>query len=172
VEGCHGRRRTSATMSDVPFVSESPDGGNLSVARSLRRAVLDYRAGPTRPRPTWLHVGEPGGEQVCHDVRRDEPLDAALRVEVVSALLVRCREQPDRRSPVTSAPPTCWLARPGVLAWQDADRDWLSAGTTAYAEAGLPLTFVVVGPSGWWDPRSGELVEWKRLRDRSRKVPG
>ena len=144
----------------VPLLREPLD---RAVARSLRSAVLDYRAGPTRPRPTTLHVGEPGGQHVRHDVRRGVGLDAALRVEVVAALLVRVREEPD-----SPARPAVWLARPGGLDWQDADRDWLAAATAAYAEAGVPLTFAVVGASGWCDPRSGVRVEWKRLRDRTR----
>ncbi len=151
-------------MDGVPLLSEPLDH---ALARSLRRAVLDYRAGPSRPRPTALHVGEPGGPHLRHDVRRGAGLDAAVRVEVVAALLVRVREC------AGSAPaPTAWLARPGGLDWQDADRDWLTAATAAYAEADVPLTFVVVGPSGWCDPRSGVRAEWKRLRDRSLRPTG
>ena len=151
-------------MDGVPLLSEPLD---RAVARSLRRAVLDYRAGPSRPRPTTLHVGEPGGPHVHHDVRREGGLDAALRVELVAALIVRVQER--QGSP---PPGVAWLARPGGLDWQDADRDWLTAATAAYAEADEPLTFVVVGSSGWCDPRSGVRVEWKRLRDRSLRPLG
>jgi len=164
VEGRGAPSAPSATMDGVPLLSEPLD---RTLARSLRRAVLDYRAGPSRPRPTSLHVGEPGGPHVRHDVRRGIGHDAALRVEVVAALIVRVLERPG------SAPaPVTWLARPGGLDWQDADRDWLTAATAAFAEADEPLTFVVLGPSGWCDPRSGVRVEWKRLRDRSLRPVG
>jgi hypothetical protein len=164
VEGSGDLSAPSATMGAVPLLSEPLD---RALIRSLRTAVLDYRSGPARSRPTTLHVGEPGGSQERHDLSRAVALDAALRVEVVAALLVRLRDRPGR-----AREPTTWLARPGELDWQDADRDWLAAATAAYAEADVPLTFVVVGPSGWCDPRSGVRVEWKRLRDRTCRPQG
>jgi hypothetical protein len=46
------------------------------------------------------------------------------------------------------------------------DAEWLSAARSAFAEAGVDLTMVVVTRRGWWDPRSGRRREWKRLRRR------
>jgi hypothetical protein len=63
-------------------------------------------------------------------------------------------------------PRLVWLTRPGDLALQDLDAAWLAATRAAGAEAGLPLTMVVVTRHGWRDPRSGAGRTWKRLRAR------
>jgi hypothetical protein len=47
---------------------------------------------------------------------------------------------------------------------QDVDARWLAAARASYAEAGLPLTFVVVNRRGWRDPRSGLGRTWARVR--------
>lgn len=127
--------------------------------RALRAAVLSFKAGERRRvfAPV-LRVGEPGGPSVGHGVRADEVLDHALRTDVVAALLLRAR-------PLAS-PPVVWLTRPGEPAWHDVDAVWLPAAEAAYAEAGVPLTFVVVTRQGWYDPRSGLTRRWRRLRDR------
>jgi hypothetical protein len=129
-----------------------------ATAARLRRAVLSLRAverrrvfGPV------LHVGEPGGCEVPFAVRPAQPMEHALRADVVAALLPRLAASPER-------PPLVWLTRPGELCLQDVDAAWLAAARTAFAEAGLPLTMVVVTRQGWWDPRSGLRREWKRLR--------
>ncbi len=142
-----------------------PDLIEPHLARALRRAVLDHRATSSRSE-TALHLGDPAGPRVRYVVRRDEALDAALRVDVVAALLVRLRDE------ATVDGCLVWLARPGDLDWQDADADWLSAARTALAEAGVALRFVVVTRDGWVDPRSGTGVVWKRLRDRRAPRPG
>jgi len=59
-----------------------------------------------------------------------------------------------------------WLTRPGSLALEDVDAQWLRAARSAAAEAGVALTLVVVTRSGWVDPRSGACRVWKRLRER------
>ena len=130
-----------------------------STARSLRRAVLDFRTSERRRvfAPV-LHVGEPGGHGVVFGIRGAGPMDHALRSDLVGAML-------RRTGPHASAPPLVWLTRPGGHALHDADADWLAAARTAYAEAGVPLTLVVVTREGWWDPRSGLGRVWKRLRE-------
>ena len=59
-----------------------------------------------------------------------------------------------------------WLTRTGDFVLEDPDAAWLSAARSAYAEAGLCITMVVVTRRGWWDPRSGASRKWKRLRAR------
>ena len=135
-------------------------------ARLLRAAVLELRQRERRKSfPPSLHLGRPGPGQVVfhphHERRRraaeDEPAeDAALRADVVAALLHRAG--PD---------PLVWLARSGPLAWHDTDADWLAPSVRAFAEAGRPLTWVVVTRQGWWDPRGGARQVWQRLRARS-----
>lgn len=126
----------------------------------LRRAVLEHvRSISGRTVPPVLHVGVPGGQVRDFVVRRDEPTDHALRADVVSAMVGR-RPAADGRS----ALPWVWLSRAGDLHLHDLDAQWLAAACTAYAEAGLDLTMVVVNRRGWRDPRSGTTRTWVRLR--------
>jgi hypothetical protein len=135
--------------------------------RQLRRAVLQLVSGEPRRRfPTVLHVGWPTGRQArfTPDRTPDGALDQALRADVVAALV--------RRAGGAATTPLVWLARCGDLELADADADWLAAARAAYAEAGSPLTMVVVTRQGWRDPRSGATRRWRRLRDRSRDRSG
>jgi len=134
------------------------------LVRALRSGVLAHRAEPDRD-ATVLHLGDPAGARLAHRLRRNESLDAALRVDVIGALLLRLRTEHEVGDRLV------WLARPGTLAWEDVDAAWLSASVAAFAEAGLDLAFVVVTRHGWIDPRSGQGVQWKRLRDRRRHSP-
>lgn len=129
------------------------------LAAVLRRAVLSLRTDERRRvfAPV-VHLGGPGGPEVAHGVRSGELLDHALRADIVAALL--------RRADHGAGPPLLWLTRTGELALHDVDAAWLAAGRAAYAEAGVPLTMVVVTRQGWWDPRSGTRRVWKRLRER------
>jgi len=128
-------------------------------AATLRRLVLAFKADERRRLfAPVLYVGDPAGQRQSYAVRADEVLDAALRTEVVAALLLRVRE----RVPA----PLVWLTRSGELDAQDVDADWLAAALAATDEAGLPLTMVVVTRRGWWDPRSDVRREWRRLRQR------
>ena len=132
--------------------------------RGLRALVFELvdQRGLRRPAPT-LSVGVPGGPRATWSL---EPRpgasddDHALRTEVVSALLRRARTWTDA--------PVCWLTRPGHAAWHDLDAAWLSPSAAAFAEAGLPLVWVVVTRSAWHDPRSGLTRRWRRPRRRSR----
>jgi hypothetical protein len=121
----------------------------------LRRAVVEHvRTLSGRSFPPLLHVGTPGGSVRRFVVRADEPTDHALRADIVAAML-------GRRGPT---PSWVWLTRRGELVPHDLDLEWLSAACTAYAEAGLDLTMVVVNRRGWRDPRSGVGRTWVRLR--------
>lgn len=129
---------------------------------ALRRAVFDHALSePRRVFAPLLHVGRPGGAQAVFAFGAGEPADHSLRTDVVAALLRRTRP-PD--SPDSG--PLVWLTRPGPLDLQDVDAAWLAAARAAGAEAGLPLTLVVVTRSGWRDPRSGVGRVWKRVRAR------
>jgi len=129
-----------------------------ALARQLRAAVLAHCTHERRRvfAPV-LHVGRPGSERVC-GIRVDESLDHALRCDVVAALVRGLDRSPE--------PPLVWVTRPGGHVLHDVDAAWLAAARAAYAEAGLPLTLVVVTREGWWDPRSGTGRRWKRLRQR------
>ncbi len=85
-------------------------------------------------------------------------MEHGLRADVLAALLGRAGQ--------ADGPPLVWLTRPGELSLHDVDVDWLAAAQSAYAEAGVPLTMVVVTRRGWWDPRSDVRRVWKRLRQR------
>jgi len=131
-----------------------------ALARVLRRAVLDHgQAERRRTFPALVHVGVPGGREEVFAVVPDERLDHGLRADVVAALLQRSRRG--------TAVPLVWLTRPGPLALQDVDAQWLSAARSASAEAGVALILVVVTRHGWVDPRSGASRVWKRARERS-----
>jgi len=126
--------------------------------RLLRRAVLEHvRSGTGRIHPPVVHVGTPGGAVRRFTVRGDEPTDHALRTDVVAAMLGR-----RHAAPLTW--PWVWLARSGELVLHDLDVEWLTAAASAYAEAGVDLTMVVVTRRGWRDPRSGVGQTWVRLR--------
>jgi hypothetical protein len=131
-----------------------------ATAAALRRAVLGLRGSERRRLfAPVLHVGDPGRVDAAYGVRGDEPLDHALRCDLLSALLRRV----DDGGPVA---PLVWLTRTGAHALHDQDAAWLAAARAAYAEAGRPLTLVVVTRQGWWDPRSGLEQVWRRLRER------
>jgi hypothetical protein len=125
----------------------------------LRRAVLEHRdTERRRVFPPVLHVGLPGGHALALDHRYDGPIEHGLRADLVAACL--------RATNTTEIEPLVWLTRTGDFVLEDADADWMSAASSAFAEAGVPLTMVVVTRRGWWDPRSGARREWKRLRRR------
>jgi hypothetical protein len=125
----------------------------------LRRAVQDFRAAENRKvfAPV-VHVGVPGGVVLAYEPPLDQPLEHGLRADLVAAWL--------RRATTEAADPLVWVTRTGDFVLEDADAAWLSAARSAYAEADVPLTMVVVTRRGWWDPRSGRSRVWKRLRRR------
>jgi hypothetical protein len=127
---------------------------------ALRRAVLDFRTSERRRVfGPLLRVGVPGGHALVVAAETGDATDQALRADVVGAML--------RRTATDTPPaPLVWLTRAGSFTLHDADAAWLAAAAAAYAEAGAPLTMVVVTRQGWWDPRSGLSRVWKRLRQR------
>lgn len=128
------------------------------LGRLLRRAVCEHASAERRRRYLpLLRVGLPGERQLVHPDRPDTPTDHALRADIVAAM--RHRSGSDR--------PLVWLTRPGALDLQDVDVRWLAAARQAYAEAGVPLVFVVVNRHGWRDPRSGAGRTWQRPPGRS-----
>lgn len=134
-----------------------------------RAAVVDLVASrPPRCFAPTVSVGDPRGRwaRFVDEAtlppprrRRASSLDHALRCDVVASLL-------GEALPVdlACAQPLTWLARPA--AWDDPDCEaaWLAAASTAHAELGVPLSFVVVTRHGWQDPRTGESRAWRRLR--------
>ena len=137
-----------------------PEPVDPTLATVLRRAVVEHvRTERRRTFPTLVHVGVPGGTEEVFAVVPEEPMDHALRADVLAALLQRARRG--------SAVPMVWLTRPGELELQDVDAQWLAAARSAASEARVVLTLVVVTRSGWVDPRSGAHRVWKRMRVRS-----
>ena len=129
-----------------------------SLHRTLRRAVLEHAASERRRNfAPLLHVGTPGGPQALFAAGPLGVTDHALRTDVVAALLRRTSSQDGR---------LVWLTRAGDLELEDVDAAWLAAVRAAGAEAGVPVTMVVVTRHGWRDPRSGAGQTWKRLRPR------
>ena len=123
--------------------------------RLLRRAVLAHAtAERRRTHPPVLHVGDPGLRELVFPVLPDDRVDDALGADVVAAM----------RRRVGLLRPVVWLTRAGDLTLQDVDAHWLRSARQAYAEAGVPLVFVVANRHGWFDPRSGLRREWRRLR--------
>jgi len=139
-------------------VPAEPDPLTRQTHALLRRAVLDFRLAEKRKAfAPVVHVGVPGTVDLTYEPRRDERLEHGLRADLVAAFL---------RAAGADLVPLVWVTRTGELVLEDADAAWLSAARSAYAEAGLPLTMVVVTRRGWWDPRSGRSREWMRLRRR------
>ena len=137
-----------------------PVGRRLHETR--RRGGFDHALSePRRVFAPLLHVGRPGGPEAVFAFGAHDPADQSLRTDVVAALLRRTRSA-DRSGPA----PLVWLTRAGPLDLQDVDAAWLAAARAASAEAGLPLTLVVVTRHGWRDPRSGVGRVWKRVRAR------
>ena len=121
----------------------------------LRRAVLHHATGESRRHyPPVLHVGVPGGSEASFPARDDDPVDHALRVDIVEAMVRRVGRQ--------VAPPLVWLTRPGPLRSEDTDLAWLAATRSAALELGDALHYVLVNRQAWLDPVSGVGRAWQR----------
>ena len=132
----------------------------MPLRRALRQAVLDHAVAERRQTHLpMIHLGLPGGRNVIHPIRQDEPTDHSLRSDIVAALVRRA---------ALAGTPLVWLTRPGELVDQDVDAAWLGGARQAFGEAGLSLVYVVVNRHGWRDPRSGLQMSWVRMRRRSR----
>jgi hypothetical protein len=144
---------SNAALSEGILTDPVPSG----LHALLRLAVLDHARSERRKHYLPLvHVGRPGASQTLFAVRTEDGADHALRTDVVAAMV--------RRATPGAGTPMVWLTRSGELDLQDVDAAWLAAARTAYAEAELPLTMVVVNRRGWRDPRSGVGRTWSRLR--------
>lgn len=149
-----------ATLSTMPATSVEGLHEPLSpvLEKRLRRAVLDHTA--TEHRRSFLalvHLGVPGGKEVVHAHRDDEPTDQWLRADILHSMR--------RRAGVPD--PIVWLTRAGGPGIEDVDLRWLAAARQAFQEIDKPLTYVVVTRNAWVDPRSGLTRRWKRLRYRN-----
>lgn len=136
--------------------------------RLLRTAVVEHVTHERRRAyAPVLHAGVPGRAARTYRVRREDNLDAALRVDVVEALV----RPTVRRGRV----PLLWLTRPTSHADADGeaqvDRDWVAAVGAAGAELGVVLDLVVVTKHGWRDPRTGVARSWRRIRPRGTPSP-
>lgn len=126
---------------------------------ALRRAVFGLRQRERgRSFAPRIHVGWPDdvgrGSTACPQAI----VDHGLRTEVVARLL---RWVPQEQ------PCGAWLTRLGDTEPEDIDLHWLAATRSAFAEAGVALTFfAVVTKQGWHSPLTGERVVWRRLRIR------
>lgn len=131
--------------------------------RTDRRLLLREEVGRFRAREhrrvfdSSVHVGLLGGPRTGFVIRaQDLPaMDAALRIDVVSAL-------------VESSPAewrTAWIVRAGTPEPHDLDLQWLAAVLTAFAMHDRPVDdCYVITRAGWRDVRSGETRVWARLR--------
>lgn len=128
--------------------------------RLLRDLVFGLRRRERRRVfPARLHLGHPAGPVIAHRVG-DAPLDHGLRTDIVHTML--------RRLPGEEPPYAAWLERVGQPDTHDLDTRWLPAVARACTEAGVePRWLVVVTKNGWYAPRAGDRVTWKRLRIRS-----
>lgn len=134
-----------------------------ALQRVLRTAVLEHVTDQRqrRPPPT-LHVGVPGLQALQFEVRVEDGLDHALRVEVVEAMC--------RASLAHDLVPLVWLTC--AAEGNDVeDLAWAVAAGAAGAELGVTLDLVLVTRHGWRDPRSGVGRHWQRLRPRPRPAP-
>ena len=114
----------------------------------LRRAVVDARPVDRRPDlPAGGARRRPGraASTLRRPARRADRPRAAHRRRGGDGSAARGRTRPA----------WVWLTRSGELDLHDLDAEWLAAACTAYAEAGVDLTMVVVNRRGWRDPRSG-----------------
>jgi hypothetical protein len=137
-----------------------PVGTTAEQRLLLRLAVGNLRARESRRVfDSTFHVGQLGGEHPSFVARaQDLPaLDAALRVDVVSALVA---EVDQHLSSLTG-----WLTRCGPPELHDQDLQWLAAARAAAGEHGREVTgFYAITRTGWLDVESGETRTWKRLR--------
>lgn len=123
----------------------------------FRTAVLHLRESERRRSfPVTVHAGLPGST-ASHTCAPAPALDHGLRCDIAAALLARTARDPVARRFV-------WLTRPGLPSMHDVDQAWRSAVAWAAASLDVPSGLVVVTRHGWFDPESGVVREWRRLR--------
>ena len=146
----------SGTLDDMPL--QAP------LARSthamLREMVLELRDAESGQRyPTVIHAGLPWGPRAAHDCSLTPTTDSGLRTDIAMGLL--------ERTSIEGTRPLLWLTRPGPLSVQDCDLEWRSATQWAAGALAINPAFLVVTRQGWFEPDSGRLQEWRRLRRHS-----
>jgi hypothetical protein len=127
----------------------------------LRRLVFTLRSG-TRRRifPPCVHIGDPDGDHEAFVL--EEPLDAALRADVLHRMLDGLGDDELDLHHVAM-----WLTRVGWPEPHDLDRAWLATALRVFAERGSPPRwFAIVTKNGWYDALGRDRVIWKRLRIR------
>jgi len=133
-----------------------------SLAVLLRRAVHEHATVERRLHYVpILHLGVPGEPHEVFAIVPGEPLDQALRTDVVAAMRHHHRRGAGQ---ATRRPTLVWLTRSGDLDLQDIDMEWHAAVRQASAEANDPLDFAVVNRRGWHVPATGVRREWARPR--------
>lgn len=126
------------------------------LGRVLRGAVIAHaRSERRRTHPMVLQVGIPSGPTRELELRPDDRMDHALRVEIVQAMARSCLAQ--------GRVPLSWLTRPTVGP-DEGDLEWAAAVGAAGAELGVRLDLVVITRRSWHDPRSGVGRSWTRIR--------
>lgn len=155
------RAAGSGRLAGVPI---GPEGPGLQepvpslLEQVLRGAVVAHaRAERRRLHPSVVHVGLPGGARTSFEIRPGEPLDHALRTEVVEAMARDCLAR--------ETVPLVWLTR-APSAPADEDLEWAAAVASAGGELGVRLDLVVITRRSWHDPRSGVGRSWTRIRER------
>jgi len=127
----------------------------------LRRAVHEHATVERRLHHVPIvHLGIPGEAHEVFAIVPGEPLDHALRTDIVAAM----RRHHGRDATTATRPTLVWLTRSGDLDLQDIDVEWHAAARQAYAEAGELVRFAVVNRRGWHEPASGARREWARPR--------
>jgi len=135
-----------------------------ALAVLLRRAVREHATVERRLHHVpILHLGVPGEAHEVFAVVPGEPLDHALRADIVAAMRHRHRQRHGTAA-AGRRPALVWLTRSGDLDLQDIDAEWYAATRQAYAEAGAAVRFAVVNRRGWHVPTTGERREWARPR--------
>lgn len=127
----------------------------------LREAVLTHASEESRRvYPPIVHAGVPGRATRRFVVDPEDDLDAALRIDIVEALV--------RPSLERGRVPLLWLTRREYGAEPDAgspvDHPWVAAAAAAGSELSVLLDLVVVTRRSWHDPRTGVGRRWRRLR--------
>lgn len=123
----------------------------------FRTAVLHLRESERRRRfPVTVHAGLPG-RTASHSCLPGQDLDHGLRCDIAAALMARAARRPPAGQFV-------WITRPGSPGVHDVDQDWRSPVAWAAASLGLATSLVVVTRYGWFEPDSGVVREWRRVR--------
>jgi hypothetical protein len=130
------------------------------IGMELRSFVRE--AGTRRALPFTAYVGVPGSVRTAllHDPAHDQVLRTDLVERVVDGLSERA---------VDRATACAWVTRPGDLALDTLDLDWLAVARAGFDRHDLELpAFFVVSRNGWHEAFSGRTRRWHRVRPGAR----